>query len=157
MVIDLQNTKRENEDMARVVRIVNKEPDKKQKSVGLIAPHRGRVNEEEFPMVLPQEISTLITGLKIREATAEDLEKITTPPLIENAAKALASAGADIIIQCGTPVVFFKGPGFHKIIVERIEKASNVPAYTMAMAVVDALKRLGVKRESMYTFLSNQS
>ena len=133
------------------VRVIDNEPQKSEKTVGLIAPHEGRVNEEEFPMVYPPEVSLLIAALRIGEATAENVEKVTTPPLIENAARALAKAGADIIIQCGTPLVFSRGYGYDTKIIERITGATNLPASTMCSSVVAALKKLGVKHPVVVT------
>ncbi len=110
-----------------VVRGVNKQPDKTRKKVGLISPNEERINEEEFPLVYPEEVSTLTTSLRIGKVDAENIERILTPPMIENTAKALASAGADIIFQMGTPLIAFKGYGIDKVLMERVQKASNLP------------------------------
>lgn len=137
--------------MSRVVRVINNEPKKTEMTVGLIAPNEGRVNEEEFPAVYPEEVALLIASLRIGEVTAENVERIVAPPGIENAARALAKAGADIIIQCGTPLVFANGYGYDKTLIERITSASGLPATTMCTSVVEALKKLGVKHPVVVT------
>lgn len=137
--------------MEREIRIVDNHPDKTKKRIGVIAPNAGRVNEVEFPLVLPEEISTLITCLSIGQVDGENVQRVLSPPLIEDAAKALADAGADVIFQMGVPLMSFMGYGIDQVIIDRIQKATNRPAYTMTLSVVDSLRSLGVKNPVVVT------
>ncbi len=128
--------------MSKVVRIIQSLPEEKHR-IGLVAPHYGRVMEEEYPLVAPQ-VTWLISSLRVGEARPERLEQVL--PNIERSALALESCGAEVIIQCGTPVVFFKGYGFDDVIIERIQKATFRPASTMATSVVKALKELRMQK-----------
>ena len=121
--------------------------------IGLIAPYDGRINEEEWPLVTPPGITYLITGLMVESVTAAGLEKVIGH--IERAAKELAMAGAQAIIQCGTPVGFLRGYGWDKEVTARIVAATGLPATAMITAVVDALVELGVKKVVVGTAYSD--
>lgn len=102
--------------------------------------------EEEFPLASPLGVEFLVRGLSIGEATPQRLEAIATPPLMEDAAREFAALGVSLIVQCGTPLGFFKGDAFNREIIARLERATGLPATTMASSVVEALRHLGVAR-----------
>lgn len=112
--------------------------------IGLISPNDSRVMEEEWSLVTPPGTTYLITALMVESVTVAGLEKVIGH--IERAAKELALAGAQAIIQCGTPVGFLKGYGWDKEITARIVAATGLPAIAMTTAVVDALGELGIRR-----------
>ncbi|MDO8691517.1 MAG: aspartate/glutamate racemase family protein [Dehalococcoidia bacterium] len=117
--------------------------------IGLIAPNNSRVMEEEWTLVTPPGITYLITGLMVESVTPQALEKVIGH--IERAAMELAMAGAQAIIQCGTPVGFLRGYGWDKEIASRIAAATGLPATAMATAVVEALGELGIRKVAVGT------
>ena len=134
--------------MGNLVRIMPSKLEGEKRRIGLVAPHQGRVMEEEYPLVTPN-VTWLISSLRVGEVRPERLEAVL--PDIERNALALESCGAEVIIQCGTPVVFFKGYGFDDVIIDRIQKVTFRPASTMATSVVKALKELKLKKVVIVT------
>lgn len=120
--------------------------------IGLISPDDSRVMEEEWSLVTPPGTTYLITGLMVESVTVAGLEKIIGH--IERAAKELALAGAQVIVQGGTPVGFLRGYGWDKEIAGRITAAAGLPATTMATAVVDSLGELGIGKLAVATAYS---
>lgn len=103
------------------IKIIQKRSPGRETKIGLIAPGGGKVNEEEFPLLSPPHISVVIAALGMGN---QRIDRVVAPPLIENAAKTLASAGAEMILMCGIPVVFFQPVDYEQEIISRIEKAS---------------------------------
>jgi len=120
--------------------------------IGLISPGDSRVMEEEWSLVTPPGTTYLITSLMVESVTVAALEKIIGH--VERAAKELALAGAQVIIQGGTPVGFLKGYGWDKEITARIAAATGLLATTMATAVVDSLRELAIRKVAVATAYS---
>jgi maleate isomerase len=128
------------------IKIIQKRSPGRETKIGLIAPGGGKVNEEEFPLLSPPHISFVIAALGMGN---HRIDRVVAPPLIENAAETLASAGAEMILMCGIPVLFFQPPEYEQEIISRIKKASHLQAATMAGAVVESLNRLNIKHPAV--------
>ena len=126
-----------------IVKRIESRVDATEKRLGVIAPGGGKINEGEFPLVAPPSVSFLIIVLGLGNTRIPD---VVAPPLIENAAQALAAAGADMILLGGLPVGFFQPRGYESELTTRVTNACGLPAATMAGAVVESLARLNIKR-----------
>lgn len=111
--------------------------------IGIVAPNKGRIHEEEYPEALPPEFATFIAPLRVTEVTPEGIEEIT--PEIESAARLLADAGADMILVSGTPVFMVAGLGFDRELIDRLEGETGLPTTTMMTAIVDAIGELDME------------
>jgi len=72
------------------------------------------------------------------------------------AARQLATAKVDLIVQCGAPGTFLQGVGADEKVCAEIEKTTGIPAITMMAAQMDALKALGAKTVAVGTIYSDE-
>lgn len=72
------------------------------------------------------------------------------------AARQLATARVDLIVQCGAPGTFLVGPGHDEEVCAGIKKETGIPAITMSMAQLDALKALGATSIAVGTVYSDE-
>lgn len=107
--------------------------------------------EGEFPRMAPEGVAFHYTRVSLAEryGTPEALEN--TAKYVEEAAKLLASANVDVIAYACTAASFVKGSGYDKELIKKIETTTEIPATTMATAVVDALRELEVKKVAVAT------
>jgi len=117
--------------------------------LGLIIPSSNTTMESEFYRMLPKGFSVHTARLKLREVTVKGLAEMEEK--IEEEAGKLADAGIDVIGYGCTSGSLFRGMGHDKMIEERIEKASGIPAVATAGAVISALKALHVKKVATAT------
>ncbi|MBL8701257.1 MAG: aspartate/glutamate racemase family protein [Alphaproteobacteria bacterium] len=112
--------------------------------IGQIRPATAIEGAEEWRTVTPVGVAyadarTIVPkvdqgGLKVM------MEQVVT------AAKQLATAKVDIIVQCGAPGIFLEGTGRNAEVVRQITDATNIPAITMMEAMIDALRAVGATR-----------
>ncbi|KPV63998.1 MAG: Maleate isomerase [Candidatus Bathyarchaeota archaeon BA1] len=117
--------------------------------LGLIIPSSNTTMEAEFHEMLPKGFSVHAARLRLTEVTVQGLAEMEEG--IEEEALKLADASVNIIGYGCTSGSLFRGLGHDKIIEERIEKASGIPAVATAGAVVSALKALNIKRVAVAT------
>ncbi|MFQ5915325.1 MAG: aspartate/glutamate racemase family protein [Nitrospinota bacterium] len=117
--------------------------------IGIIQPSGGPVGEEEFRMAAPEGVSFVSTRMYIEEVTPKGLEEMVTQ--VERAAREIAIMKADCVVLCGTPAGFFKGHPFNLELTGRAREASRLPSMTQATAVVEALRRLKLRRIAVAT------
>lgn len=72
------------------------------------------------------------------------------------AARQLATAKVDLIVQCGAPGTFLRGAGHDEEVAAQIEKETGIPAITMMMAMMDGLKALGAKKVAVGTVYTDE-
>lgn len=117
--------------------------------IGFISPGNGETTPYEFYRMVPEGVMLVLTCLNIQSLVAEELEEALG--LVDQAAGHLARSEVDVIVLGGTPPVVFKGFGADRAIIERIEKATGIPASTKQTVAVEALRTLGVKRVALAT------
>lgn len=122
--------------------------------LGLIIPSSNTTMEPEFCKMLPEGFSVHTTRLKLVDVTIKELALMEKK--IEDEALKLMDAEVNVIGYGCTSGSLFKGLGHDKIIQERIEGATRIPAVATAGAVVDALKALDVKRVCVVTPYTDQ-
>jgi maleate cis-trans isomerase len=63
----------------------------------------------------------------------------------------LASAGIDVAVYACTGGSFYKGPGYDKELAHQISKITGVPAVVTSLAVLEALRHLGITKVVVVT------
>jgi len=94
--------------------------------------------------VLPEEVSLHVTRIPMNMPTYE--AELHMADTVEQSAALLADARVDIIAFACTAGSFVKGKGHDQEIMNRITRATGLPATTTTTAVVAGLKALGIKR-----------
>jgi maleate cis-trans isomerase len=117
--------------------------------IGRISPSPETVGAEEWRRALPDGVCLVETRTLLYEVTVEGLSETTKQ--IERAAVELASAEADVILQAGTAIAFFRGFGHDQELSRRITTATGITATTSLTAVVEALRALHLSRLAVAT------
>ncbi len=117
--------------------------------VGLILPHVNTTAEPEFNRLAPAGVSFHVARMLIPELTVDGL--IAMGQETERAALELADLNASAICFCCTSGSFIKGAGYDVELAERIKKVTGAPATATSVAVVEALRLLGLTRVAMVT------
>ena len=103
----------------------------------------------EFYEVVPEGVDLTMVTNTIRQLSREDLEQALDG--IERAAEQLALFEVDFIYLLGVPPLTIKGPGYDRKVIARIEKASGLPASTDITGVMQAFRKLSLKKLVMAT------
>jgi len=123
----------------------------KRKRIGLLVPSTNTTCEADFQLAVPRGFT--VHGQRLwltNDALGED-GMLRMNAEIETGARYLATAGVDVISYGCTTGSFFKGPGWDREMLERIEQTAGVPAVAASPSVVEALRELGARRISVAT------
>lgn len=107
--------------------------------------------EPEFFAMAPDGVNIITTRIKLGEVTLENVKKLSEK--VEDAARLLDEAQADVIVLGCTSGSFVCGPGYDQEIMKKIQSASrpNVNASTTATAVIRAINAIGASRIAVGT------
>ena len=111
--------------------------------IGLIVPSTESTCETEFHRMAPDGVSVHTARVFNPKVTKEEeKEKVMLEMNTEllKAAKEVASVQPGVIIYACTTASFIKGPGCDREISGKIKTETDIPGYTTASAVVEALK-----------------
>lgn len=111
--------------------------------VGIVAPYTGLYRE--WNGLFPEGIrfSQVVVGMY--GVDAESIRKMTEQVEIE-AKKLVFSHRDDLICFACTAGSFIGGPGWDKKLIDRIEKATGIPATTTSTCVMELFKDMGVSK-----------
>ncbi|MBE9574737.1 MAG: aspartate/glutamate racemase family protein [Proteobacteria bacterium] len=126
------------------------------KRIGMLYPSSG-ISEREVEKMLPPEISLHVTRIPMNMPTYDSLFHMADS--VEEASKLLADAQVEVIAFNCTVGSLIKDKGYDQEIIERINRATGVPATTTTTAIVAGLKALDIKKlilVSPYTELLHQ-
>lgn len=126
------------------------------KRIGMLYPSSG-ISEREVEKMLPPEISLHVTRIPMSMPTYDSLLHMADS--VEEASKLLADAQVEVIAFNCTVGSLIKDKGYDQEIIERINRATGVPATTTTTAIVAGLKALDIKKlilVSPYTELLHQ-
>lgn len=98
---------------------------------------------------MPDGVCLVETRTLVHDVTVDGLAEAVTQ--VERAALELASAEADVILQAGTAIAFFRGFGHDTELCRRIVEVTGIKATTSLTAVVAALRALGIKKPAIAT------
>jgi maleate isomerase len=122
--------------------------------IGHIYPSVG--NPDKYCKYLPEGVqlfSAMLSFPSGHEPGVKDVEEAFPIMLeqVERAAKEVATAKVQCIIQLGGALSMFRGWGGDKDIVARIEKATGLPASTHGIGEVEAMKKMGIRKVLAFT------
>ena len=117
--------------------------------LGLVTPSKGWTVEHEWPRMLPKGVSYLVARMPLKSTTPEELLKMGEHAI--EAAELLASASVDLICYGCTVETVLQGIEYDKRLTDDLQKATGVPAKTMAGAVVEALRELKAQKLAIVT------
>lgn len=117
--------------------------------IGRISPSPETVGAEEWRRSMPDGVCLVETRTLVHDVTVDGLAEAVTQ--VERAALELASAEADVILQAGTAIAFFRGFGHDTELCRRIVEVTGIKATTSLTAVVAALRALGIKKPAIAT------
>lgn len=113
--------------------------------IGLIVPAAGPATPVgEFRKLLPEGVVVIQTLVPAQEISEQELST-RYDENIEKAASLLSMSDVGIIVQAGTPVAQYV-KGQDEAIIRRIEAVSHLPAVATVTCVINALRKLGVKK-----------
>jgi maleate isomerase len=114
----------------------------------MLFPSAGLV-EQEVQKILPEGVSLHVTRIPMRSPNYQELTHLADR--VEEAAGLLADARVDVIAFNCTLGSLIRGVGYDREIIERIQKATGVPATTTATAVLEGLRTLGIGKLVLVT------
>lgn len=117
--------------------------------IGRISPSPETVGAEEWRRAMPVGVCLVETRTMVHDVSVEGLAESVTQ--VERAARELASAEVDVILQAGTAIAFFRGFGHDADLCRRITEATGIKSTTSLTAVVEALNTLGIKKPAIAT------
>jgi maleate isomerase len=117
-------------------------------SVGVLTPHAAVGADEELPLMAPGMVETRVERISSGAVAgpAADLRALTRPPVLDEAAEALASRGIDAIAYASTSTAYEIGFDDEVAMVSRISRRVALPAVATCASVVLALRHFGVER-----------
>jgi arylmalonate decarboxylase len=117
--------------------------------MGMIFPPANYPVPPEAKQLYPKGVTFLAEGLAFNGMTLESYEE-AVPRIVPTALK-LKEHGATAISIMGTSLTFYKGAAFNQELIDRVHKATGLPATSMSNGIVDGLKVAGAKRVAVAT------
>jgi len=117
--------------------------------LGMIFPPANYPVPPEATLLYPHGVKFLAEGLAFKGMTIDGYDEAV--PRIVPAALKLKEQGATAISIMGTSLTFYKGAAYNHELIERVHKATGLPATSMSNGIVDGLKVAGAKRVAVAT------
>jgi maleate cis-trans isomerase len=112
--------------------------------IGQIRPASAIEGAEEWRSVAPVGVAFADTRTLLEAANEQGLAAMMTQ--VVRAARELATAQVDLIVQCGAPGIFLRGTGYDDEVIAQIHEATGIRSTTMMTATVDAMRAVGIRR-----------
>lgn len=122
--------------------------------IGQMRPATAIEGAEEWRSVAPVGVAFADARTIVPRVDEEGL-KVMMSQVLE-AARQLASAKVDLIVQCGAPGTFLRGVGYDEEVCAQIKAETGIPAITMMAAQMDALKALNARSIAVATIYSDE-
>ena len=122
--------------------------------IGQIRPATTIESAEEWRSVAPPGVHFADARTIVPKVDAAGLRVMMSQ--VVDAAKQLATAHVDLIVQCGAPGIFLLDPDTEQQVTEQIVNATGIPALTMMQAMLDALAALGATNVAVATTYTEQ-
>jgi len=119
-------------------------------AVGLIFPPLNYPIPPDAKRLYPKGVEFLSGGVGLPGGmTVEGYEEAV--PRIIPAAEALAKQGAKAVSVFGSSLTFYKGARFNQDLVDKVTKATGLPATTQSNGLIDGLRTANAKRVAVAT------
>jgi maleate isomerase len=122
--------------------------------IGQIRPATAIEGAEEWRTVAPVGVAFADARTIVPRVDDEGL-KVMMSQVLE-AARQLATAKVDLIVQCGAPGTFLRGANHDERVTAEIEQETGIPAITMMSSMMDGLKALGAKKIAVGTIYTDE-
>src|SRR5580658_1065989 len=122
--------------------------------MGMIFPPADASVPPEAKLLYPSGVTFLAEGLAFNGMTLESYDEAV--PRIVPAALKLKDRGATAISIMGTSLTFYKGAAFNQELIDRVHRATGLPATSMSSGIVDGLKVAGAKRVAVATAYTDE-
>jgi maleate isomerase len=120
-------------------------------SVGVLTPHAAAGPEEELPLMAPGLVETKVERASSATAggSAPDLRALTRPPLLDDAAEAVAGKAVDVIAYASTSSAYTIGFDSEITMESRLSRRIALPVVATYASAVLELRHLGVERPAL--------
>lgn len=122
--------------------------------IGQMRPATAIEGAEEWRSVAPVGVAFADARTIVRRVDNDGLKEMMSQVL--EASRQLATAKVDLIVQCGAPGTFLRGPGHDEQVVKEIENETGIKAITMMQAMMEGLKALDAKKIAVATIYSDE-
>lgn len=122
--------------------------------IGQMRPATAIEGAEEWRSVAPVGVAFADARTIVRRVDNEGLKEMMSQVL--EAARQLATAKVDLIVQCGAPGTFLRGPGHDEQVAQEIENETGIKAITMMQGMMEGLKALDAKKIAVATIYSDE-
>lgn len=116
--------------------------------IGMLLPSSNAAAEPQIARMLPDGVAFHTTRLRLLDSTEASVHGMLER--LEEGASLLADAGVDLIVFHCTAVTMFR-QGMDAEIIERITRATGVPATATSRGVLSAFATLGVRKVVLTT------
>lgn len=123
--------------------------------IGQIRPASAIEGAEEWRRVAPDGVAFADARTLVNEVTENGLAEMMDQ--VVRAAREVASAQVDLIVQCGAPGIFLVGHGHDREVIGQIEQATSIRATTMMTAMVEAMHAVGMRRVAVGTVYTDHA
>lgn len=119
--------------------------------IGVITPAVGMAVTADFHRIAPDGVALALAAVAhpISQDSVEQLTRVGEG--VVEAARRLVMPKADVILWNTSSGSFIRGFGYDRELIERIEQATGIPATTASTAMVEAFRKLGLKRICLAT------
>ncbi len=119
--------------------------------IGVITPAVGMAVTADFHKIAPEGVALILAGVA-QPITQDSVEQLTqVGEGVVEAARRMVMPKADVILWNTSSGSFIKGHGYDLELIDRIEQATGIPTTTASTAMIEAFKKLGLKKVCLAT------
>jgi maleate isomerase len=104
---------------------------------------------KEFYAVVPDGVDLTTVTLTVTHLGDDHIREAGKG--IEQACKQLAAYDVDLVYFLGVPPIVLQGPGFHRVLADRMAQACGLPAITDLCGVLEAMRQLNLRKIALAT------
>lgn len=104
---------------------------------------------KEFYQVVPDGVDLTTVTLSVQHLGDDAMREAGKG--IDQACRQLAAYDVDLVYFLGVPPIVLQGPGFHRILADRMSQASSLPAITDLDGVLEAMRHLNIAKVALAT------
>ncbi|KPQ02350.1 MAG: maleate isomerase [Rhodobacteraceae bacterium HLUCCA12] len=122
--------------------------------IGQMRPATAIEGAEEWRSVAPVGVAFADARTIVRRVDNDGLKEMMSQVL--EASRQLATAKVDLIVQCGAPGTFLRGPGHDEQVAKEIENETGIKSITMMQGMMEGLKALDARKIAVATIYSDE-
>ena len=126
------------------------------KRVGLIVPSTNTVMEPDLYRNLPSGTTVHTSRMLLEGSVTIEAEELMLDVYLPESARQIGTLQPDVVVFGCTSAGALRGPAYEQELAGEISKATGAPTITIMGAVVDELRRLGMKSVAVLTPYSEE-